>query len=163
MKARRRLEGRSTFVSGSRNLPGQDRILQQIEIITAELDVLHAEIYRRMTESARVSTTRSPTEEAAAAQTMTHLKAALDRLRHVLWFYIEQFGDKAEMNARPESLSRDQDRLGDLRRPVIPQSRRATSSQNDPPGSFFDRLDVVIDTCMKATSPPQSNTRRRGK
>lgn len=163
MKARSRLEGRSTSVSGSRDLPGQDRILQQIEIITSELDVLQAEIYRRMTEPARASTKKSPTEEAAAARAMTRFKAALDRLRHVLWFYIEEFADKAEMNARREPLTRGQDRLADLHRTVMPQSRGVTSSQSDPPGSFFDRLDMVIDTCMKATPPPQSSTRKRGK
>ena len=155
MKARSRLEGRSTFGSGSRDLPGQDRILRQIEIITGELDVLQAEIYRRMTEPAW----KLPAEEAAAAHAMTHFKAVLDRLRHVLWFYIDQFAGKAEMNARREPLRQGPDRLADLPRAVMPQSR----GESSPPGSFFDRLDVVIDTCMKAAPPPQSNTRRRGK
>ena len=155
MRARSRLEGRSTFGSGSRDLPGQDRILRQIEIVTGELDVLQAEIYSRMTELAR----KSPAEDAAAVHTMTHFKAVLDRLRHVLWFYIEQFAGKAETNARREPLRQGPDRLADHPRALMPQSR----GESDPPGSFFDRLDVVIDTCMKATPPAQSNTRRRGK
>jgi len=162
MKARNRLEGRSTH-SPSQDLASQDRVLQQIKTITGEIETLQREIYERIREPQAAAKRRTPAEDAAAARIVAEFKVGLDRLRHVLWFYIEQVADKAETNFRWERLRPDLERLSKPDRARMPQSNPQSSPEPDPPGSFFDRLDVVIDTYMKATPPPQPNTKKRAK
>src|SRR5215475_1167578 len=163
MKARNRLEGRSTPPSQSRDLTSHDRVLQQIKIITQEIDILEREIYERMREPEAAAKRHTPAENAAAARIVAEFKVALDRLRHVLWFYIEQVADKAETRFRWEQLRPDLARLSKPDRARMPQSNPQSSPEPEPPGSFFDRLDVVIDTYMKATPPLQSNSKKRAK
>src|SRR5262245_34875152 len=163
MKGRNRLEGRSPFPSPSQDLASQDRVLQQIKTITKEIDILQREIYDRMREPQPAAKTRTPAQDAAAARIVAEFKVALDRLRHVLWYYIEQVAHKAETNFRWEQLRPDLERFSKLDRARMPQSNPQSSSEPDSPGSFFDRLDVVIDTYMKATPPLQSNTKKRAK
>src|SRR5215470_5434922 len=162
MKARNRLEGRSTH-SPSRNLVMQDRVLQQIKTITGEIETLQREIYERMREPQAAAKRRTPAEDAAAARIVAEFKVALDRLRHVLWFYIEQVADRAETSFRWEQLRPDLARLSKPDRGRMPQSNPQSSPEPHPPGTFFDRLDVVIDTYMKATPPLQSNSKKRAK
>jgi hypothetical protein len=162
MKARNRLEGRSTH-SPSQDPASHDRVLRQIKTITGEIETLQREIYERMREPQAAAKRRTPAEDAAAARIVAEFKVALDRLRHVLWFYIEQVADKAETSFRWEQLRPDLARLSKPDRARTPQSNPQSSPEPDPPGSFFDRLDVVIDTYMKATPPLQSNTKKRAK
>lgn len=162
MKARNRLEGRSTL-SPSRDLASQDRVLEQIKTITGEIETLHREIYERMRQPQPAAKRRTPAEDAAAARIVAEFKVGLDRLRHVLWFYIEQVADKAGTNFGWERLRPDLGRLAHPDRARMPQSNPQASSQPDPPGSFFDRLDMVIDTYMKAAPVAQSNPKKRAK
>jgi hypothetical protein len=162
MKARNRLEGRSTH-SPSQDLVSQDRVLRQIKNITGEIETLQREIYDRMREPQAAAKRRTPAEDAAAARIVAEFKVALDRLRHVLWFYIEQVADKAKTSFRWEQLRPDLARLSKPDRARMPQSNPQSSPEPEPPGSFFDRLDVVIDTYMKATPPLQTNTKKRAK
>src|SRR5215472_14179355 len=140
MKARNRLEGRSTH-SPSQDLVSQDRVLR--------------EIYDRMHEPQAAAKRRTPAEDAAAARIVAEFKVALDRLRHVLWFYVEQVADRAETSFRWEQLRPDLARLSKPDRGRMPQSNPRSSPEPHPPGTFFDRLDVVIDTYMKAAPPLQ--------
>jgi len=162
MKARNRLEGRSTH-SLSQDLVSQDRVLRQIKNITGKIETLQREIYERMREPQEDAKRRKRAEDAEAARIVAKFKVALDRLRHVLWFYIEQVADKAETSFRWEQLRPDLARLTKSDRAQMPQSNPQSSPEPEPPGSFFDRLDVVIDTYMKATPPLQSNTKKRAK
>jgi hypothetical protein len=141
----------------------QDRVLGQIKNITGEIETLQREIYGRMREPQAAAKKRTPAEDAAAARIVAEFKVALDRLRHVLWFYIEQVADKAETSFRWEQLRPDLARLSKPAGARMPQSNPQSSPEPDSPGSFFDRLDVVIDTYMKATPPLQSNTKKRPK
>jgi hypothetical protein len=164
MKARNPLERRSTSGSRSSYLPSQDRILQQIKTTTGELDRLQAEIYRLMSKPGEISRKKSPAHEAATAETLAQFKAALDRLRGVLWFYIEQFAHPAQVMKREwEPLRHEENRPPDLHQVQIPQSCGLGLSNTDPPGSFFDRLNVMIDTCMKSALPPPASARKRVK
>jgi hypothetical protein len=163
MKPRNRPEGRSTSPTPPRDLASQDRVLQQIKTITQEIEVLQREIYERMREPQAAAKRRTPAEDAAAARVVATFKVALDRMRHVLWFYIEQLAAKGETNFQWEPLRRTQERRSNPDRARVPQSNPQSPSAPDPPGSFFERLDMVIDTYMKAAPPTQSNTKKRAK
>ncbi len=161
MKGRNRLEGRSTYTAHSGDL--NVRILRQIKTITSEIEALQTEIYSRMNQPEGVTfKRRSPAENAADARVLAKFKVSLDRLRHVLWFYIEQLAVQAEMNVRWEPLDLERDRLPDAGRVASTQTSKRDPSDPPPPGSFFERLDVVIDTYMKA-APTQSNAKKRAK
>jgi hypothetical protein len=160
MKPRNGPEGRSTSPSPPRDLASQDRVLQQIKTITQEIEVLQREIYERMREPQAAAKRRTPAEDAGAARVVATFKVALDRMRHVLWFYIEQLAAKGETNFQ---LRRAQERRSNPDRARVPQSTPQSPSAPDPPGSFFERLDMVIDTYMKAAPPTQSNTKKRAK
>ena len=162
MKARKRLEGRSTH-SPSQDVLSRDRVLRQIKNITGGIETLQREIYERMSEPQAAAKRRTPAEDAAAARIVAEFKVALDRLRHVLWLYIEQVADKAKTSFRWEQLRPDLARLSKPDRARMPQSNPQSLPEPEPPGSFFDRLDVVIDTYMKATPPLQSNSKKRAK
>jgi len=162
MTTRNRLEGRSTH-SPSQDLVSQDRVLRQIKNITGEIETLQREIYDRMREPQAAAQKRTPAEDAAAARIVAEFKVALDRLRHVLWSYIEQVADKAKTSFRWEQLRPDLARLSKPDRARMPQSNPQSSPEPEAPGSFFERLDLVIDTYMKATPPLQSNTKKRAK
>lgn len=162
MNARNRLEGPSIPAAPSRNLASQDRVLQQIKSITEEIETLQTEIYSRMRKPEAATKTRTLGEDAAAARIVAEFKVALDRLRHVLWFYIEKVADTAETNFRWQALRPGLESVADPPRARMPQSNAPTSSEPHPPGSFFDRLDLVIDTCMKKPAV-QSTARKRAK
>src|SRR5260370_20866780 len=87
---------------------------------------------------------RSPAENAADARVLAKFKVSLDRLRHVLWFYLEQLAVQAEMNVRWEPLDLERDRLPDAGRAASTQTSTSDPSDPPPPASFLERLDVVI-------------------
>ena len=160
MKARKGLEGRSTLAAASRDSSSQDRVLRQIKTITKEIEALQTEIYSRMRNPEGLTfKKRSPAENASDARVLAQFKVSLDRLRHVLWFYIEQLAYQAGTNIHWEPL-----RLGCPTDPDGPVSTKTTlQDASDPaPGSFFDRLDVVVDSYVKP-APGQSGPRKRAK
>lgn len=163
MKARNRLEGRSTFPSPPRDFASKDRVLQQIKTITQEIEVLQREIYERIREPQPVAKRQSPAEDAALARVVAAFKVALDRLRHVSWFYIEQLAANAETDFQWVPLRRGPERPSHPDRARVPESNPQSPSAPDPPGSFFERLDRVIDTYMKAAPATQSDTKKRTK
>src|SRR5260370_1253178 len=125
MKGRNRLEGRSTYSAQSSDV--NDRILRQIKTITSEIEALQTEIYSRMNKPEGVTfKRRSPAENAADARVLAKFKVSLDRLRHVLWFYIEQLAVQAEMNVRWEPLDLERDRLPDAGRVASTQKMMGT-------------------------------------
>src|SRR5260370_32949909 len=110
MKGRNRLEGRSTYTAHSGDL--NDRILRQIKTITSEIEALQTEIYSRRNKPEGVTfKRRSPAENAADARVLAKLKVSLDRLRHVLWLYIEQLAVQADLDVRWEPRDLQRDRL----------------------------------------------------
>src|SRR5260370_36166938 len=161
MKGRNRLEGRSTYPAHSGDL--NVRILRQIKTVTSEIEALQTESYRRMNKPEGVTFKRgSPAENAADARVLAKFKVSLDRLRHVLWFYIEQLAVQAEMNVRWEPLDLERDRLPDAGRGASTQTSKRDPSDPPPHGSFFGRLDVVSVTYMKpSTTQSTSKTRHK--
>lgn len=120
-----------------------DHILKRIKIVTRELQAIQAEIYGRMGEG-RINNARLG-GDTAAARALGEFKAALDQLRTMLWLCTEHGLESAD-----DAPDRDRRvaRATELLRALAPQSESGELSSSGEAGSFFDRLDRVIDNYM---------------
>jgi hypothetical protein len=130
--------------------------LDRIRTITGELETLRADLHHQIRKPQ--SLTELAVEAAGGPSlALSQFKAALDRLRQVLWSYLEQ---------APEG---GQDAAGDSRAlrgaPALFRGQYPTVAltPSSAPVSFFDRLDVVIDAYMKKNEPLTPPARKRTK
>jgi len=129
--------------------------LDRIKIITGELETLRADLHQQIRKP------QSLTEFAGEAAEGTPLalsqfKAALDRLRLVLWSYLEQVPEDGEAAAAGDSRA--------LRSsPTLFRGQYPPPTPSSAPVSFFDRLDVVIDAYMKKNETQTPAARKRTK
>ena len=141
----------------------KNALLQQIKNTTREIHGIQKEMHGKLTES---STGRLPNffEDEAAVQVLYDFKAELDQLRRILWFYIEAAtghpaADQAQQDQRLQ-------RVNELLRTLSPKaSGEAAADENKRSISFFERLDVVIDTYMqekKPAAPAQAKAAKAG-
>lgn len=144
--------GSKRHTPSRQDLPSAEHVLERIKTLTGELEALQEEVYGEIADPAELLDRRSLLEQAGAAGVLVKFKAALDHLRGILWF--------CESDGRPENhpphrterereLARATELLQALARPAASVSTRADS------GSFFERLDRVIDTYMQEGSTAQ--------
>ncbi len=88
-------------------------------------------------------------------QVLNDFKAELDQLRRILWFYIEQASVPSSAAMNTEQQDKRLQRVNELLRALSPPATTsAIARQNTQPSvSFFERLDVVIDTYMQEKKP----------
>jgi hypothetical protein len=84
--------------------------------------------------------------DAQAVQALNSLKAELDQLRRILWFYLEEAAAKPGSNDNAKSSLRLE--------PGTPAQRKLAFQSNGhsaaaEPAWFFDRLDLVIESYMQ--------------
>lgn len=155
MKAHNHSKGRSTLPRRSQEAPNVDQILSRIKAVTGELEALQSEIHQHINHGTGRNSGR---EEAPRARLLGEFKITLDRLRKVLWLYLEQVTSQPASGLKPREPE-----AAPLPRAIYPQSTPA-DAPNSPPGSFFERLDVVIDAYMKnASTRDESGPRKRAK
>jgi hypothetical protein len=107
-----------------------ESVRHKIRNLTAQLELLQQEICAELS-LADASPTHSLVRN-AAADDLKQFRAALDQLRRVLWFYFEEIAARAPAEA------------------LTPQVRG--EAQLEPPPSFFDRLNLVIEGYMQTRS-----------
>jgi hypothetical protein len=155
MKAHSRTKGRHALPRRLKEVSVADQILGRIKTITGELEALQAEIHHQLNQGSRQS--RPGGGDNSRARLLGEFKVTLDRLRHALWFYLEQ------VTSQPAGVKQQPQEPVPLRRDLYPQST-PMDAPGTPSGSFFDRLDVVIDNYMKNTSAQgEANPRKRAK
>src|SRR5215472_2828117 len=157
MKAESRTRRTSPSPVRPQEVAGADRVLDRIKIITGELETLRADLHQQIRKPQ--SLTEFAVEAAGGPSlALSQFKAALDRLRQVLWSYLEQVpeggaavaaGDSRALRSAPTLFRGHYPAVG-----LTPSSA---------PVSFFDRLDVVIDAYMKKneTQPPPARKRKK--
>jgi hypothetical protein len=136
----------------SQEVAAADRVFDRIKTLTGELKALHADLHGQ--------TQQHRGDAASDTQALTRFKGALDQLRRILWSYLDQ---PAELQARAEMPCRHQDfaNRADLLEASYPQGNSDTPGGE--PGSFFDRLNVVIDAYMQRNEAGSPAGRKRGK
>jgi hypothetical protein len=127
-------------------------VLQRIRTITGELEAVQTEIHTELTATAGSDKLSQLFGDAAAVQALNDCKAELDQLRRILWFYIEQAVGKPAVALDPEQQAMRQQQVTELLRILAPQPSAAMPDAK-PSVSFFERLDVVIDTYMQEKKP----------
>ena len=129
-------------------------LLHRIKNTTHEIHAIQKEMHGKLTESSTGSKLPNFFEDASAVQVLNDFKAELDQLRRVLWFYIEEATGKIEAGADPDQHDKRLQRVNELLRTLTPMtSGEVAAHENKRSISFFERLDVVIDTYMQEKKP----------
>lgn len=155
MKTRGESKGLST--APLRNeLPSPEHVLERIRTITGELDALRAEIYGQIDDPAELLKRRSLLEQAGSAGVLVNFKLALDELRSILWFC----DSRVPMSSNDTCTDRDRElaRASELLKALSTPGPSASSQAQS--GSFFERLDRVIDNYMQERASPRNPVTR---
>jgi hypothetical protein len=144
----------------------KNALLHQIKNTTREIHDIQKEMHGQLTESSAGNRFPKFFEDEAAVQVLNDFKAEVDQLRRILWFYIEAAtGDLAAAADHAQQEQRLQ-RVNELLRTLAPKpSGAAPADENKRSISFFERLDVVIDTYMqekKPIAPAQAKAAKAG-
>lgn len=125
-------------------------ILARVKQLTQELHTIQHELYAELSQEDGSPRKDSILTLSPAAGDLNALKGAADQLRRVLWFYLDEVGEKCEGDAGE-------------RQDVI-KAREPHTSAADPitrpleAGSFFERLTLVIDGYMRERGITGSST-----
>jgi hypothetical protein len=154
MKPTRNIHRLPAIDSWQRQPRIRNAALHRIQNITSELHSVQEEMHAELTATAGA---RLPKlfEDINAVKLLNDFKAELDQLRRVLWFYIEQASAHATAVTDHTQQADRMQRVDELLRTLVPQPSTAAvgEGENKPSVSFFERLDVVIDTYMQEKKP----------
>jgi len=129
-------------------------LVHRIKNITGEIHSIQAEMHGALNEPASENKLTRFFEDENAVQSLNDFKAELDQLRRILWFYLEQASARPSATMNNEQQDTRLQRVNELLRTLAPTAKSATAGQTIQPSvSFFERLDVVIDTYMQEKKP----------
>lgn len=134
-------------------------ILHQVRNVTREIHAVQNDLYRELAEEDGTRRKYSRGIASAAAGDLLALKFAADHLRRTLWFYLET------LSATQESTPAQNAEIP-AREKMI-EHRESAASATDPPvgiagsGSFFDRLNLVIDGYLNDRGIAGTSGRRK--
>jgi len=132
----------------------KNAFMQRIKSITSEIHSIQAEMHGQLNEPASGSRLAKFFDDENAVQALNDFKAELDQLRRILWFYIEQATAQPAVAMNKEQQDKRLQRVNELLRTLAPPAAPALAEQPIQPSiSFFERLDVVIDTYMQEKKP----------
>jgi len=132
----------------------KNALLLQIKKTTHEIHAIQREIHGKLAEPNTASRLPKIFEDEAALQVLNDFKAELDQLRRILWFYIEQTTGNLAAGADPKQHDERLQRVNELLRTLTPKAPdEGAGEPNQRSISFFERLDVVIDTYMQEKKP----------
>jgi hypothetical protein len=133
--------------------------------ITAGLESLQAEMHGCLSETEGEYKKDPFFADADAVQVLNHFKAELDQLRRILWFYIEEATGRPGPDVDQEQKNRRLQRITELLGALAPQPVASSEAPVQESGSFFERLNQVIDVHMRDKTPitqPSLTKRRKG-
>lgn len=132
----------------------KNALMHRIKSMNGEIHSIQAEMHGQLNEPENRSRLSRFFEDDNAIQVLNDFKAELDQLRRILWFYIEHASvqpAEAMDNQQPDQRLQ---RVNELLRALTPPANSAIAGETRQPSiSFFERLDVVIDTYMQEKKP----------
>ncbi|HEY2171615.1 MAG TPA: hypothetical protein VGJ30_18465 [Candidatus Angelobacter sp.] len=132
----------------------KNALMHRIKSITGEIHSIQSEMHGELNEPASGSRVARFFEDENAVQVLNDFKAELDQLRRILWFYIEHAS--AQPSAAMNNVQQDErlQRVNELLHALTPPAKSAITGETLQPSiSFFERLDVVMDTYMQEKKP----------
>jgi len=144
----------------------KNALLHQIKNTTHEIHTIQKEMHGKLAEPNTAGRLPKVFEDEAALQVLNDFKAELDQLRRILWFYIEAATGNLAAGADTDQHDKRLQRVNELLDTLAPKVRaEAAGEQNQRSISFFERLDVVIDSYMqekKPVAPAQAKAAKAG-
>jgi hypothetical protein len=132
----------------------KNALLHRIKNTTHEIHAIQREMHGKLTESNAGNRLPKFFEDETAVQVLNDFKAEVDQLRRILWFYIEEATGHLAAAADSDQHDTRLQRVNELLRTLTPKSPGgAAEGENTRSISFFERLDVVIDTYMQEKKP----------
>ena len=133
----------------------QNALLHRIRNVSSAIHSIQAEMHAELTEPASGSRLARFFEGANAIQVVNDFKAELDQLRRILWFYLEEASAKSTTSPHREQQDKRLQRVNELLRALAPAPAASAIAGEavQPSVSFFERLDIVIDTYMQEKKP----------
>jgi vacuolar-type H+-ATPase subunit I/STV1 len=132
----------------------KNALVHRIKNITAEIHSIQAEMHGQLNEPASENKLARFFEDENAVQLLNDFKAELDQLRRILWFYIEQASAQPSAAMNNEQQDTRVQRVNELLRTLAPATKSTITGETIQPSvSFFERLDVVMDTYMQEKKP----------
>jgi hypothetical protein len=128
-------------------------VLHLIKGITSELESLQAVMHGYLTNTEGEYRKGLFFQDADAMQALNHFKAELDQLRRILWFYIEETTGNPGLDLDHEQKARRLQRITELLSALAPQPVASAEGKGHESGSFFERLNQVIDVHMRDKPP----------
>jgi hypothetical protein len=133
----------------------KNALVHRIKKVTSEIHSIQAEMHVELNGPASENKLARFFEDENAVQSLSDFKAELDQLRRILWFYLEQASAQPAAELNGEQQDKRTQRVNELLRALAPQPAASalTGQTVQPSVSFFERLDVVIDTYMQGKKP----------
>jgi len=123
-----------TVLSWQKKMHSTHPVIERLKAMTSELELIQNELCGLLGASDGTPRKRSSLPGNAGTD-VVRFKAAVDQLRRTLWFYCDE--------GTEEFHSREQRQIQSLTPQVQPGHTAAEADQRS--GSFFDRLNLVID------------------
>ena len=154
MKATSNLHRLPATDSWQRQPQIKNALVHRIKNITGEIHSIQAEMHGALNEPASENKLTRFFEDENAVQSLNDFKAELDQLRRILWFYLEQASARPSASMNSEQQDTRLQRVNELLRTLAPKTKSAIVGETVQPSvSFFERLDVVMDTYMQEKKP----------
>lgn len=132
----------------------KNALVNRINRLTGEIHSIQAEMHVELNEPASGSKLARFFEDENAVQLLNDFKAELDQLRRILWFYTEHASAQPLESKDNEQQDQRVQRVNELLRALTPPAKSAMPGETlQPQISFFERLDVVMDTYMQGKKP----------
>lgn len=144
----------------------KNALLHQIKNTTHAIHTIQKEMHSKLAEPNAANRLPNVFEDEAALQVLNDFKAELDQLRRILWFYIEEATGNLAPGTDTDQHDKRVQRVNELLRTLATKApAEAAGEQSQRSISFFERLDVVIDTYMqekKPVAPAQGKAAKAG-
>jgi hypothetical protein len=127
----------------------------------SELESIQAEMHAELMEPATDNRPARFFEDPSALEVLTHFKTEMDQLRRILWFYTQNALGKPANSATADNTTETNQaqhanhmlRVNELVRALSPKRPKGEPTEDKPAVSFFERLEVVMDTYMEDKKP----------
>ena len=132
----------------------KNALMHRIKSMTGEIHSIQAEMHGELNEPEYRGRLARFLEDDNAIHVLNDFKAELDQLRRILWFYIEHASVQPAAAMDNQQPDQRLQRVNELLRALAPPANSAIAGETRQPSiSFFERLDVVIDTYMQEKKP----------
>jgi hypothetical protein len=146
MKSQSSFTGSSAWLLGRTQSNPADRLLQRVRAVTHELEAIQTEMCSQLADTDGTPRKNGITPDSVAASDLQIFKTMVDQMRRILWFYTGEA--TADMRIAPGLTESPNSHASAL-------STQGDDSVIDS-GSFFERLNVVIDGYIQTRPTPGS-------